>query len=412
MKKPKVLLAHPGTQHSRYLAIQLYKQGLLYKYCTGLIIPKKNWVVRLLLLLLPPKWVSKFNNRLLDTVPTKYLKLYPLQEMNTVKKLKDPDTIKEELFFKRNEAFQKNISLECIKNADVVIGFDTSAWILSQRAKRLRKKVVIDQTTAEPEGKAEILQEVSKTFPDWKFDLQPRYEAYAITDPIEYDLADGIVVASTYTKETLIKKNVDEDRIFINPYGTDIDIFTPTNRAVDKEKIKFLFVGAVSALKGVPLLLEAWEEIGSKNAELLIAGFATDEVKKIIGKRQNVKLLGAFPKEELPVIYNSADVFVFPSYTDGFGQVILEAMASGLPVITTLNTGGRDVITDGEEGFIIPAGSKKQLKLAIDFFITQPEKIEEMSAKARMKATVYTWESYGERWKKIINEVLLSKVLA
>ena len=101
-----------------------------------------------------------------------------------------------------------------------------------------------------------------------------------------------------------------------------------------------------------------------------------------------------------------ADVFVFPSLFEGFGLVLLEAMASGLPVITTQNTGGPDLIQEGKEGFIIPAGSVEALRGKIRWMIDNRERAAEIGRKAHARAKEMTWGSYGKNYSLILTEII------
>ena len=101
-----------------------------------------------------------------------------------------------------------------------------------------------------------------------------------------------------------------------------------------------------------------------------------------------------------------ADVFVFPSLFEGFGLVLLEAMAAGLPVITTQNTGGPDVIEEGKEGFIVPAGSVKALRSKIRWMIENRERVVEMGRQAHARAEELTWGVYSQNYKKIVIQII------
>ena len=101
-----------------------------------------------------------------------------------------------------------------------------------------------------------------------------------------------------------------------------------------------------------------------------------------------------------------SDVLVLPSLFEGFGLVILEAMAAGLAVITTTNTGGPDMIEDGKEGFIVPAGNVEALREKMSYFIQNPEQASKMGQSSHQKARQYTWERYGKAYAEIIREVV------
>ena len=101
---------------------------------------------------------------------------------------------------------------------------------------------------------------------------------------------------------------------------------------------------------------------------------------------------------ELKNFYNISDVFVLNSIEDGFGMVIPQAMACGLPVITTKNTGGSEIIDNDKDGFVIPIRNKKILKEKITFLYNNPSKCLKMGMIAKDKITSkYSWDSYGKR---------------
>ena len=104
-----------------------------------------------------------------------------------------------------------------------------------------------------------------------------------------------------------------------------------------------------------------------------------------------------------------ADVFVFPSLVEGFGMVLTEAMACGIPIITTPNTAGPDIITDGVEGFIIPVRDVEALKEKLEWCYEHPEELAEMGKAARKKAEQLTWNLYRQRLASKVQQVLAEK---
>ena len=95
-------------------------------------------------------------------------------------------------------------------------------------------------------------------------------------------------------------------------------------------------------------------------------------------------------------------MLVFPSLFEGFGLVILEAMAAGLPVIASRNTGGPDVIEEEKEGFIVPAGSVEALREKMGWLIQNPSQAVEMGHKACVWAQRFTWKIYGEKYQAML----------
>jgi glycosyltransferase involved in cell wall biosynthesis len=171
--------------------------------------------------------------------------------------------------------------------------------------------------------------------------------------------------------------------------------------------LKFLFLGSFTARKGLPLLLKAWDELDIPDAELTIAGYGKLPASVVLSP--NVKNLGTIAKEERQHLFDNADVFLFPSFFEGLAQVQIEAMACGLPVVGTKNSGADELVEEGVNGFIIEAGNSSQLKAAINFFLSSPMKIKHMGIKAREKAEEFSWDAYGARLKRILEDTAANK---
>lgn len=173
----------------------------------------------------------------------------------------------------------------------------------------------------------------------------------------EYDKADVIYVHSAYTRQSFIDAGIAPEKLRrtylkIDPY------FQPPSRRPNDGVFRVTYVGRVEATKGVPLLLEAFAQLPAEPAELtLVGGWSTramrKHVKGWIDRGLNIKVA---PGDPLPVL-KKADVFVHPTYEDGFGYAPMEALACGVPVIVTEDTGMKEYVREGENGYIIPTGS-------------------------------------------------------
>lgn len=235
--------------------------------------------------------------------------------------------------------------------------------------------------------------------PDWKLARKER----------EIELADHVFVASSMTKKSLLDVGIKEEKISTIPYGAPIDYFHPQPKSELKRDWKALFVGRVGLRKGVHYLLKAWQELQLPKAELLLLGvneFPNSYLQQDWGK---VRHLNSVPHHTLEDYYNSADVFVFPSLVEGFGLVLLEAMACGIPIITTPNTAAPDIITDGVEGFIIPIRDTQALKEKLAWCYAHPQQLKQMGKAARKKAEEFTWDVYRRRLASKVKELLETK---
>jgi alpha-maltose-1-phosphate synthase len=404
MKETKVVIAHPGTQHALKLAKELSKQGYLDKYISTLVWSDSDFLIRLIKKIFPRFYIL-LSNRLLDEVPKRELKVFPLVELQHKinkffrKKLTDND-----LYYSKNKRFQQALKYKQIVDADIIIGFDTASWILIDLAKKNRKLFILDQSIGHSLEMVAVHKQLNAQYPSWSKHIIEKKDHLLKRERFEYDKADYIVVASTFTKETLIKNGINEEKIFLNPYGVDLIRFHYDEREIKQKKI-FLFVGTVDVRKGIPFLLQCWNKANLPESELWIVGPVADEIKERIAKVETVKVFGKIINAELSKVMRQAHVFVFPSFFEGFGLVILEAMASGLPVVTTAATAGADLIENGKEGFVITPGDEEQLIRHLKYFSENPEQIVIMGKHARFKAEQYSWQNYGIRWEEIINKV-------
>jgi glycosyltransferase involved in cell wall biosynthesis len=396
-----VLLAHPGTQYSHQLARQLARHGALYQFWTGFAVTADGVYARVAEKLLPQKWYRHVANRIIHGVEAAKLRTMPGLEWKALRRIRQQES-PQQVFHERNRIFQERIPDSVLERANALVGFDTSSWIIAERAEKLGKPFFLDQSISHPLANQTIMQEVARSYPEWQKTIEPRLPEVLACEQREHQLATKIIAASSFTKRTLIAHGVPAEKIIINPYGVDLKLFRPPAHRRERTPLRFLFLGSVDARKGAPLLVEAWRRTAMKNAELLLVGPVTDAERRLIPKLSGLKVTGKLPHRELPELLRSCDVLVFPSYCEGFAQVLLEAMASGMPVITTEATAGPDLMTDGVEGRIIPSGNLDALIDAMQHFARRPEETEKMSVAARLCAERFSWDAYGDRWQEIL----------
>ena len=218
----------------------------------------------------------------------------------------------------------------------------------------------------------------------------------------EYEAADSIAVPSSYAAQTFASHGIPLNKILVNPYGVDLEYFSPS-RSRTNERPKILFVGQVGLRKGVPELLSAFSRL-SKDADLCLIGPLDAGMPD--PSQLKVQHLGAMPISALPDYYRSADIFCLPSWEEGFPLVLLQAMASGLPVVTTDTSGAKDIINPGIEGEIVAAGDVDALAQALEGLLEDPVRAQEMGVAARARVNDgFDWASYGSRAYNIYKEL-------
>jgi starch synthase len=402
-----VLLAHPGTQYSLNLARELYRLDNLDGFHTCLAVSaKSNWARLASPLASILKVQRQLQNRLLYDVPASKLHCYPGLELEAWWRMRERSQVTQVLR-RRNDAFQMHIPKRALDRAEVVIGFDTSSQILARRAHAQGKKFILDRSIAHPRSYARLVGELRERFDGWDDTVYHKTESDLQIEDKEHELAHLIVVPSRFVAETLISHGVAREKIRINPFGTDLENFHPaTAQTLPPGQLIFLFVGALQARKGLPLLLEAWHILRPKKAQLWIAGTGQVPVPERERALDSVRWLGAVSREKLPNVFRQAHVFVFPSYFEGLAQVQLEAAACGLPIIATTASGGEEIVEEGKTGFIIEPGNLEQLVHSLSRFIEDDGLALMMGERAHQRSGNWGWSAYGERWQRILEETI------
>jgi glycosyltransferase involved in cell wall biosynthesis len=229
----------------------------------------------------------------------------------------------------------------------------------------------------------------------WEHELgapQPYFESLCE----EAQLANGWVVASSYTAATLAENGVPRDQIHVVPYGVDFEMYPcrdcppPATRP-----FRVIWVGSMAQRKGLSYFLEAIAALPQEGLEVLICGrHAVD--RQVIQQYgiKCIRVLEGLPTAALTAELRASDLFVLPSLAEGFGHVILEAMASGLPVLTTASTCAPDVLSHGEHGFIVPIRDSPALVGAITWGRQHRSQLHQMGQAAATRARCFTWDRF------------------
>ena len=183
---------------------------------------------------------------------------------------------------------------------------------------------------------------------------------------------------------------------FLMPRGVDADLFHPAKRTRDPDDpVRILgFVGRLSVEKNIGLLVQIQQELdrNQEKARFVIVGHGGDEAW-LRERMPRAEFTGVLRGEELSRAYANMDLFVFPSHTDTFGNVVLEALASGVPAIVTPDGGPCTIVRDGVTGRIVP---DDQFTAAIREILTDTDRHDEMRKAARAYALTASWDSVFE----------------
>jgi glycosyltransferase involved in cell wall biosynthesis len=215
--------------------------------------------------------------------------------------------------------------------------------------------------------------------------------------------AERILVPSDYVARTAIDTGASEAAVRLVPFGVEADRFRPAARAARREgPLRLLFVGQISQRKGIKYLLEAMKSLPPGLAELDLVGSVIGSEAPLAPYRDLFRHHRNMPHREIHRVFARADCFVYPSLHEGSPLAILEAMASGLPVIATPNAGS--LVTHGQEGWIVPIRDPEALAAAIGEAAGDWDRVCEMGRAARRLAEAHDWRTYAERVEAVLQE--------
>jgi alpha-maltose-1-phosphate synthase len=221
--------------------------------------------------------------------------------------------------------------------------------------------------------------------------------------------ADVIVVPARLVEQSIQRHLKPGARFVVVPYGADVRAGVRKWSSADKSgPLQLFFAGILGPRKGLHVLFAALAGIPSSRIRLTLAGRWEPGFREWLLRRYPIEYtwLGQLPHSDVHQACREAHLFVFPSLAEGFGLVILEAMASGIPVIATDQTAGPDIIDHGIDGWIIPAGRVDALRATFEEILEQRNRLPEMGLAARRKAEAFSWTRYRQTLVKKLGEAL------
>ena len=307
-----------------------------------------------------------------------------------------------------NEWFDIIASLKINVDSDIYIIWSGFA---SHTIKKIRKqnphaKIIIERGSTHIAFQNEILQYAYSFFPELRPTLpNPKVIEKEIA---EYNLCDYVAIPSDFVKKTFIERNVSENKLLLVPYGVDLSSFT-LRKKKSKQKLEILFTGNFSVQKGARTFIEILKKCQPDgNFHFNIVGGIEKGLMRYI---QPFILNGLLsytphvPQSELNQHYQKADVFLFPSFQEGMAMVLLQAMACGLCIIASYNSGAGMLIQNEENGYLI---EPEDVDEVISLLYLVQNKHYEIGLKARVSVeNGYSWDNYGEKIIKNYKSILL-----
>jgi len=380
----KIIVSAAGRFHAFYWAEQIQKKGYLCKMIAGYYSPKINAKG---IEINPSRIASSGLPDILAYVFRRFFKKYV--DLNI------------DWYFKE---FYDRWASRQVEPCDILVGWSGSSLHTIRRARELGVVTVVHR------GSAHILtQEDLIQYEYAKFGIQKKVIDKRIIDKElkEYELADYIHTPSSFAKQTFINRGFPDYKIFVVPNGFSVKHFKSIPKLDDIFRV--IHVGP-SVRKGTHYLLQAMDELGLPSSEVLLIGRPEGVLLPLLDEcKCQVKLIERVPHIEMWRYYSMGSLYCLPSIEDGFANVIVEAMACGLPVICSENVGAKDSVRKGIDGFVVPVRDVEALKEKILYLYEHEKERKEMGRNALERAKEFTWDRYGERMVEAYKKILSSK---
>ncbi len=261
------------------------------------------------------------------------------------------------------------------------------------------RRILTDELAAHPDCASSLRQEWELALPEEDFEHLVR----------ETTMARSFLAASSFTRSTLVEHGTPADAVHVVPYGVDSTRFTPdpARRSPNTGKLRLLFVGRINQRKGIKYLLEAMSALATDQVELTVCGRVVDDLALFRPLADRVVIRPDVSAAELLAAYRAADLFVFPSVAEGFGQVLLESLACGLPILSTTHTAAPDLIESGRQGFVVEPRRSLQLVERIEWALSHRAELFAMRGEARELAEQFTWQRFRHGVVKAVRQSFL-----
>ncbi len=408
-----VLIGHPGAAHFIYEMVAAVEAlGFDSRFETGFYYDPQGIWARLLALV-PASYRGKIERELkrrsFPSIDARRVLVHPFPELAYVAAARLANhrpAVPKAVMAWRNRSIDGAIARRIThEKPRLFIGHDTSALRSFEAAKASGTLTVLNQMIGHLSVGDRILREEADLHPDWADSLHAGAPQAEIEQCLaEARMADAILSPSDYVTQTLIDIGVAPERIHLQPFGVRVDRFKPPETPRDDGIFRLLYVGQISQRKGLKYVLEAVKQIGDRSIELVLVGGLVGEGRGLAPYEGWYRHVRNVPHHEVERLFQSADAFVYPSLHEGSALAIFEGMATGLPVITTLNSGS--MVRDGIEGKIVPIRSVEAIAEAILTLKNDADLRATLGRAARVRALGFTWGHYRDRLGPMLDGLL------
>ena len=400
----KLLISHPtGNQNVRAAAIGLMEADMATSFNTTIA----SFPGDLLDRLSGVKVFSGLGRRRFDGVLRNITDTWPWLELarqlslragfNSLTKHEHGSFSVDAVYKNLDTRTAKILKGKAANGTTAVYAYEDGALLSFREAHRLGLKCFYDLPIGYWRTARKVLEGEKARWPDWSSTMTSFYDSLEKLKrkDEEIALADVIFTASQFTADTLADYPGRSPSVRVIPYGFPSVAVDRTYHSRFDRPLRILFVGGLSQRKGIAYLFHVAEKLG-KHVELTVVGKKTGHECPALDRALTKHLwFPSLPHGDVLDLMRVQDVLVFPSLFEGFGLVISEAMSQGTPVITTERTTGPDLISHGNNGWLIKAGSSDSLQHTLEYIISNRNLVRQVGMAALETARNRPWKVYG-----------------
>ena len=414
-REVKIILSHPtGNANVRAIAKALLTQDILHQFHTTIAVFPGNFWDNMAKM----PYLAELNRRSFDPQLQPFTCTFPWRELvrtfqsKTGFKLTQSKGISpfgiDEVYKSMDSRLASSLMTKSNSLVSAVYAYEDGALETFIKAKQAGIKCIYDLPIAYWETARKIIEEEALRLPKWKGTLGgiKDSETKLLRKQQELELADVIIGPSQFVLDSL-PAWASQTRRILSPFGSphvsteNLDISKPQKK--NQDKLRVLFVGSMGQRKGLGDLFKAIKILKNANIELVVLGSLLAPIEFYRQEFSEFTYKPGRAHAEVLALMRSCDVFCLPSLVEGRALVMQEALSQGLPLIITPNTGGEDLIYEGETGFLVPIRSPEKIAEKLQWFLDNKKELPAMSRKARALSQTYTWQGYGD---KIVKELI------
>jgi glycosyltransferase involved in cell wall biosynthesis len=357
---------------------------------------------------------TQLKRRAVTDIGRDKVRTYPAREVLRMlaTKLNQDPVAGDRIFHWARDGFDRWVAGQ-LSGLDVLYGYEYGSLAMFESAKRQGIRTAYDLPSPEHDFVEKLLAPEFERFPE----LATPYRELVLEQHAErtdrrrreWELADLIIANSNFTADSWRAAGWSEKRVAVVPYGAP-PITHPFVKAAPDPTPRFLWAGTFSVRKGAHYLIDAVRSmaaIDSRGFTIDVHGSVTLPVALLKNLPPQIRLLGSIPRGELFQKMRESDLLVFPTLCDGFGLVVNESFAQGLPVLTTRRAGAADLIREEENGWLVEPADAASLAEGLSRALDDRDKLALMREAAQLTAANWQWADYRREIAKAVTTLIL-----